>query len=295
MKSGDDVVAASLHEPLRELARFSFDFAPHFCDPAHGCTAYHRGWSTVRLFESGGKLPAGFDFFRRELLDLAAERGTGRLRVMLSGVADTGQAALVLQALRPEGIEPELVIVDRCRTTLEQHGLFLRLRGVAAEYWQADAVEVSVKPLDAILAHSFIAFIPKTRREALFQNWNRLLAPGGRVLVSDRFLQPGVEPRSPIPPEERKARLARLVAVLKDDGASGREIQEIADAAERLWDQSGTRPKMPVVDFRNSLAAAGLRLLREAADHGQQNVSPVAANALVELHPRIEAVLVRAP
>jgi SAM-dependent methyltransferase len=294
MNSSDHIVAASSQEPLRELARFSFDFAQHFCDPTHGCAEYHRGWSTVRLFESGGKLPAGFDFFRRELLDIAAERGTDRLRVMLSGVADTGIAALVLQALRPEGIEPEFVIVDRCRTTLEQHGLFFRLRGVTAEFLQADAVDVSVLPLDAILAHSFIGFIPVTRRDALFLNWNRLLAPGGRVLVSERFLRPGVEPRSPISREERKERLARLVAVLKDEGASGREIQEIADVAERLWDQSGTRPKMPVGDFRDSLAAAGLRLLREAADYGQQNVSPVAANASAELHPRIEAVLVRA-
>jgi SAM-dependent methyltransferase len=214
---------------------------------------------------------------------------------MLSGVADTGQAALVLQALRPEGIEPEMVIVDRCRTTLEQHGLFLRLRGVAAEYRQADAVEVSVPPVDAILAHSFIGFIPAARREALFRNWNRLLAPGGRVLVSERFQQPGVAPRTPISPEERKVRMARLVAVLEDEGASSREIKEIADAAERLWDQSATRRKMPVGSFRDSLAAAGLRLLRETADYGQQNVSPVAASASVDLHPRIEAVLARAP
>lgn len=294
MVASGDVVAVSSQEPLRELARFSFDFAPHFCDRTHGCTAYHRGWSTVRLLESGGTLPAGFDFFRRELLDLAAERGTGRLRVMLSGAADTGQAAMVLQALRPDGIEPSFVIVDRCRTTLEQHGLFLRLRGVEAEYLQADAVDVVVQPVEAILAHSFIGFIPETRREALFSNWSRLLAPDGRVLISERILQPGVEPRSPISRDERKARLARLVAVLKDEGASVREIQEIADVAERLWDQSGKRRKMPEDVFRNSLAAAGLRVLREAANYGQENVSPVAASAAAELHPRIEAVLVRA-
>jgi SAM-dependent methyltransferase len=294
MISSGDVSAASAQEPLRELARFSFDFAPHFCDPAHGCTAYHRGWSTVRLHESGGKLPSGFEFFRRELLDLAAERGTGRLRVMLAGVADTGLATLVLQALRPEGVEPELVVVDRCRTTLEQHGIFLRLRGVTAEYLQADAVDVSVLPVDAILAHSFIGFIPEARREALFLNWNRLLVPGGRVLVSERFLQAGVEPRSPISSDERTARLARLVAVLEDEGTSSREIQEIAEAARRLWDQSGARRKMPVDVFLDSLVGAGLRLLREAADHGQQNVSPIATNALAEHHPRIEAVLVRA-
>jgi hypothetical protein len=213
---------------------------------------------------------------------------------MLSGAADTGQAALVLQALRPAGIEPEFVIVDRCRTTLEQHGLFLRLRGVTAEYRQADAVDVSVLPVDAILAHSFIGFIPEARREALFVTWNRLLAPGGRVLVSERFLQAGVKPRSPISPEERKARMARLVAVLEAEGASSREVQEIAVAAEGLWDQSGKRRKMPVDVFRNSLAAAGLRVLREAADQGPENVSPVATNDLAELHPRIEAVLVRA-
>lgn len=293
METAGDVMSVSWAEPLQELARFSFDFAPHFCDPAHGCTAYHRGWSTVRLVESGGKLPAGFEFFRQELLDLAALRGSGRLRVMLSGAADTGQAAMVLQALRPEGIEPEFVIVDRCRTPLEQHGLFLRLRNVTAEYLQADAVEVTAAPVDAILAHSFIGFIPEPRREALFRNWNRLLASDGRVLLSERLLQPGTDQRSPISPEERTSRRGRLVVVLQAEGSSSREIQAIADAAEGLWDQSGRRVKMATDVFRSSLAAAGLRVLREVADLGLQNVSPVAPIASVEKYPRIEAVLVR--
>jgi SAM-dependent methyltransferase len=295
MVAGGELMAASVEEPLRELARFSFDFAPHFCDPAHGCVAYHRGWSMVRLLESGGKLPAGQDFFRRELLDLAAERGTGRLRVMLSGAADTGQAALVLQSLRPHGIEPEFVIVDRCRTTLEQQGLFLRLRGVTAEYHQADAVEVSVAPVDAIIAHSFITFIPETRRQALFANWNRNLAPGGRVLLSERFLQAGVAPRRPISPDERKARLSRILASLESEGTTGQERQKVVAAVEGLWDQSGKRPKMPAGLFRENLAAAGLAILREAADYGQENLSPIATKDAPELHPRIEAVLVRAP
>lgn len=294
MEPSDAIVVASWHEPLRELARFSYDFAPHFCDPAHGCTAYHRGWSTVRLHESGGALPAGLDFFQRELRELAADRGTCRLRVMLSGAADTGQAALVLRALRPFGIEPEFVIVDRCHTTLEQHRLFFTLRSVTAEYRHVDAVDVAVPAVDAILAHSFIGFIPESQREALFSNWNRLLAPKGRVLVSERFLQAGMEPRSPILPEERTARLERLKSVLEVEGASSREIREISEAAERLWDQSGKRRKMPEQLFRNSVAAAGLRVLRYMADHRQQNVSPVAPNALVERHPRVEAVLVRA-
>jgi hypothetical protein len=186
------------------------------------------------------------------------------------------------------------VIVDRCRTTLEQQGLFLRLRGVTAEYHQADAVEVSVAPVDAIIAHSFIGFIPEARRQALFANWNRNLAPGGRVLLSERFLQPGVAPRIPISPDERKARLARVLAALESEGTTGRELQKIVEAVEGLWDQSGARPKMPADMFPVHLAAAGLKVLRETADYGQENLSPIATKDAPELHPRIEAVLVRA-
>jgi hypothetical protein len=186
------------------------------------------------------------------------------------------------------------VIVDRCRTTLEQQGLFLRLRGVTAEYHQADAVEVAVAPVDAIIAHSFITFIPEARRQALFANWNRNLAPGGRVLLSERFLQPGVAPRIPISPDERKARLAGVLATLEGEGTTGVERQKVVEAVERLWDQSGTRPKMPAGLFRESLMAAGLAVLRETADYSQGNVSPIATKDAPELHPRIEAVLVRA-
>jgi SAM-dependent methyltransferase len=294
MEAYSQDLGGAWHEPLRELARFAFDFAPHFCDPAHGCTAYHRGWSTVRLYESDGALPAGFAFFRQELLDLAGLRGTGRLRVMLSGAADTGQAALVLKALRPEGIEPEFVIVDRCRTTLEQHRLFFGLMGVTAEYVQADAVSVSVMPVDAILSHSFIGFIPESQRGALFANWNRLLAPGGRVLLSERFWPAGVEQRRPIDPAERAMRRDRLVARLEAEGAGAREIDEVVSASERLWDLSGKRRKMSDDEFRNSLRDVGLRVLREAADLGQHSVSPIAPNALSERYPRVEAVVVRA-
>lgn len=294
MTAQGSLETALWHEPLRELAGFTFDFAPHFCDPAHGCEPYHKAWSTVRLYESGGALPAGIDFFRRELLDMAARLGTGRLRVMLSGAADTGFSTLVLQALRPAKIEPEFVIVDRCRTTLEQHRVFFGLRGVTAEFHQSDAVSVAVPPVDAILAHSFIGFIPKPQRLGLFSNWNRLLAPNGRVLLSERFLPDGTDPRSPVSAAERQHRLDRLVSNLQDEGAGEAKVADIAKAAGRLWDLSGLRQKMTMADFRSGVAEAGLRIVHEAADSGANNVSPVAPNANAERYPRVEAALAKA-
>lgn len=282
--------AAQGHEPLGILARFAYDFAPHLCDPAHGCRDYHRGWSLLRQFEARGALPLGLDFFRRELGALAARLGQDRLRILISGAADTGQAAMLIEALRPAGIVPEFVAVDLCATPLMQQRLFLGMAGLRAEFHQADAVTVDVAPVDAIVSHSFIGFVPVPRRQALIANWARLLRPGGRLLVTERMApRIGLQPGWP-DPEERAARRAALAARLAAEDLAEGDRQGMLAAADRLWDLTGQRHRMGLPEFRAALEAAGLTLLSLAENAEAGSVSPIAARAAAVGRPRHEAV-----
>jgi SAM-dependent methyltransferase len=285
-----DSVAAQGHEPLGILARFAYDFAPHLCDPAHGCTDYHRGWSLLRHHEAQGALPLGLAFFRRELGALAERLGQDRLRILISGAADTGQAAMLVEALRPLGIAPEFVAVDLCATPLMQQRLFLAMAGIPAEFHQADAVTVEVAPVDAVVSHSFIGFVPVPRREALVANWARLMRPGGRLVLSERLA-----PRSALMPAwpdpgEREARRAALARRLADADLSEGDRQGMLRAADRLWDMTGQRVRMGLPEFRAALDAAGLRLLSLEERAGGDSVSPIAARATAANRPRHEAV-----
>ncbi|MBC7604047.1 MAG: hypothetical protein H7255_15480, partial [Ramlibacter sp.] len=149
--------SACAFEPLDRLARFSWDWAPSLCNPAHGCLDYHRSWSLVRLLELGGALPAGLEFFTRELAEIA--RGPSR-RVLVSGGADTGLAAMTIAAFRAEGCDPDLVFVDRCATTARQNALLAAHLGLAMEVQVRDAAEVCCDPVDAVVAHSFLHLLP---------------------------------------------------------------------------------------------------------------------------------------
>lgn len=109
-------------ERLPALAQFALDRANDLCKPHLGCRAYHKAWTMLRLHESAGALPYGLDFVGEEI---AAAVGPRRLCVMLSGAAETGQAALVLSAAAAKGIAIDLTVVDICQTPLGQPALYL--------------------------------------------------------------------------------------------------------------------------------------------------------------------------
>lgn len=284
---------ATRTEPLAALAQFALDHADSLCDPQHGCRAYHKAWTMLRLHEAGGALPFGRDFLRRELAASAAAAGPRPLRVLLSGAADTGLPALVQSALADAGVAAELVVVDICRTPLGQIAQYLDGTGQKLTLLHADAVTVETAPVDVIVAHSFLSFVAPERREALVANWARLLLPGGRVLVLERFSPtPGLQIAWP-DPNERADRRAVLHAALVAEGMTDPMIALRMEAADGMWDLTGKRFRMSPEQFRAAIEGAGLTLARTDLVHSEHNVSPVQSKVVARERPRTLAVAVK--
>lgn len=258
-------------EPLRRLARFTFDWAPALCDPAHGCTDYHRAWSTLRLLDLEGAIPAGWPFLQRELRALAGR--DGHLRVLVSGAADTGLPAVVASAL-PADDTATLVLTDRCETTLAQNRLFARHLGRSFETHRCDAREIACDPVDAVVAHSFLIFFPPAMQAEVLAAWARVLKPGGLLLMSNRLARAPGERRAERDPSGVPARLDTLRERAPSLGWVGEDLDALLEVARQFW----TRPPMQVLTedgLRGMLDAAGFDLLRIDYDEGDAPTGPL--------------------
>jgi SAM-dependent methyltransferase len=283
-------LSIEMEEPLTKLARFSFDWAEVLCDPSHGCMPYHRTWSTIRLLESNGAEPAGGDFFGRELAATAQE---GSCRILLSGAADTGLAAMVLHQLRPVGVEPELVLIDRCETTLEQNRLFARTAGFSLETHRADIRDCACAPVQAVVVHSVLNFFHRSARQQVVDSWARNLQPGGRLLLSQRLLSEKDRTRAPRDSAEIEQRLSVVeeAAVAADFSASS--MAELKTAVEALWNQPLHEDRTTYSDLADMLKHSNLTIVGSQQHHTRNSVSPLAAADSVQTIPRYEIVAVR--
>jgi hypothetical protein len=286
-----DLAVFPVDEPLAELAGFAFDWAHCLCDPKAGCFHYHRAWSIVRHIEVGGALPSGEAFFGRALRGLARD---GRIRVLLSGAADTGLAAMVLKTLRPHGIEPEMVLVDRCLTTLEQNRLFARHAGFRLQTIQMDAAVLDVPAVDAIVVHSFLGFFAPESRQPVVDMWARNLARHGRVLISNRLSTGEGTPRPAADPAALARRKAMVAANATALGYSPARAAKIAAAAEALWQVRHGNPQLGEAEMMGLLDRAGLAVVEMQKDPTGNTVSPIIMDADAKRRDRAEMVVAHA-
>ncbi len=276
-------------EDLVDLAGFAFQSAPSTCDPADGCMAYHRAWSLVRQLESNARPPEGGAFFTRELRKLASSGGT--VRVLVSGAADSGLPSHVARAYAGTGQKFTLVVVDRCRTPLAQIERYAASIGAEIETTRATLDQIDIEPVDAILAHSFLSFIPTKELPALFAAWSRSLRQGGVVLMSQR-MQPEDQPYTPRNPAAHLAkRREDLIATLAKGNPFPLSQDQILQAAEGLWlNPMGGVPAYEQV-IRQVGDAVGLRLESIDLDEGKTSLSPFVMKTDAVRRARAELVM----
>jgi hypothetical protein len=277
-------------EALPALARFAYDWAPTLCNPDHGCTHYHRIWSMVRLLESDGALPEGTAFFDAEIPKVARD---GVARIILSGGADTGLMTLAINACGRAGITPDITMIDRCATPLQQCSLFARQIGVSFLPIQGTLDTLDVAPADAILAHSFMPFLPRELWGDLFASWSRNLRRGGKVLMSQRLVAPGRTYVKDINPEILNARAQRLKDAFLRAQPIGVSADEIVATAQHLWMHPLSGRGVSEQDIRDLCAASDLSVEAMSVDADQQSVSPSVACLRSEVRFRTGIVLVK--
>lgn len=248
-------------EPLLPLARFAFDWADILCDASHGCAQYHRMWSVSRLLEYGGALPAGADFFRREL---AAASSDGKVHVIISGGADTGLMAIAVEGARKSNLEIHVTAVDRCKTPLEQMRLYGEACGVRVDVHACTLDKLPADlGADVIVGHSILQFIPPDKRNDVFSAWKAALRPGGRIILWQRLDRPFVPIKQAWNPEEMRQHQDEFGKRMDNTdvlGAFGSR-DAILDAARAFWQTPLIRYEVKSEDVRSLALANDLSLL----------------------------------
>ena len=110
--------------------------------------------------------------------------------MLISGSADYGMLARVIHAWRRAGREPDITLVDLCRTPLELNRWLAQRERVQLNTVQGDIRNYECdRPFDLVCTHSFIGQF-KDQRRVLTAAWRNLLRPGGRIVTSAR-VRPG--------------------------------------------------------------------------------------------------------
>ena len=113
--------------------------------------------------------------------------------------AGAGAFTLALRDLA--GPEAEIVAVDRDRSSLRslRDAMDRRFPGTRLRLVEADfSGELSLPPLDGILAANAIHFVPWRGQAALLRRWRDYLNPGGRLIVIEYDADAG-NPWAPYP------------------------------------------------------------------------------------------------
>lgn len=278
-------------EPLAPLARFAFDWANTLCDPNHSCSSYHRMWPFVRLIETGGALPAGQEFFHREVQTCSRD---GKVHAIISGGADTGVMALAVEGALKDGLDLRITAVDRCRTPLEQ----MRLYG-AANSIEVDIHAITLDQIpagldaDIILGHTILTQIPAEGHLAVFQAWSDALRPGGRIVMSQRLATHDETSHPRWTPDlvatRRQGLQAKLEAMETPNLSASKET--ILDAAEHFWTRAHNRSNVFEEEIYAHAEVTNLRVLQMEPIMDTSTVSPFSFTKLVTQRLRYEIVL----
>ena len=187
--SGPDGIAA-MNSILAESAPLARDWSKRFCwqNPADGtrCDWYHGSWQTLRLLGIVNTLTSHAELYVEALRRLA--RSGDFERIFLSGSADYGLLAIVLDAYQREGIRPDVTLIDRCETPLKLSRWYAESFGYAVNTVRCDLTAFRSKlPYDIVCAHSLLSCVPREGHGEIVETWRRQLRPGGLLLMVNNF------------------------------------------------------------------------------------------------------------
>lgn len=250
-----DTSGPMIKEPLKDLADFAFEQAPDLCDPAIGCQGYHRFWSMLRLVQLDGKLPRGAGFFGPQLRRVANEKG--QVRVLLAGSADTGLTCLIASQALEEGLEPSLIVVDRCATPLALNRRFADAEGLILETYQGQLQALEGLGVDAVITHNMMGFNDDDGRADILRAIGRTLRPGGRLVSIERLADTRQEKSA----QDRANLLAMFEASLRKRGTNAENFAHLSAAAKVFWETNLNAGAYPESRYRAHVAAAGLSVV----------------------------------
>lgn len=259
-------------EPLEEAAKLAWDKAPDLCGP--GCMAYHRTWSLTRLLSAGGVAPAGAGFYANGLTDA---RALDAPRVLISGGADTGLMALAVQSMGDAAARTEFVFADICATPGAQNTMMAAQLGLKLTTIQTDILALDIAPVDAILSHSFVSFLPREKRKDLVAVWADHLRPGGVALVTSSVAAKDGQARKPKDPARLDARAQRLGKLATEWGMAARDVAVFEALLREDPMPRSLEGHWTEAQFRAAFDAAGLALDLVAFDAAKTTAGPLNA------------------
>jgi SAM-dependent methyltransferase len=256
-----------IDEPLELSAPLARQLASRLCrkNPATGesCEWDHGFWQYLRILRLAASPKRQADFYREAFEQLADSSGS-RPRILISGAADYGMLALVLEAFRERGIEPQVTVVDMCETPLALNRWFAERESIEIHTHCSDMLSyTSDVPFDLICAHSFFGQFSPAQRPALLTNWHTLLRPGGAV-VTVAPIRPGAtrELYGFTPAQAAAFCAAALRRATEMRGALDIEPEEALRGAQRTASQRRGYSVTSLEEIRSLFEQAGFIMQR---------------------------------
>ncbi|MGI9388970.1 MAG: hypothetical protein ACR2O1_02840 [Boseongicola sp.] len=162
---------------LSEIAPMMADIGAQQC--GDGCREYHRAWGYLRLFAA---LPAVGRDHEVLLTTLRAQIQQDRRRILISGAADAGILAYVIEAFRLEGATGKITVVDTCGTPLSINSWYGTRSGWPIETWCGPIQDFDGRGFDVVVSHNFLNSIAPEDRRAVCTAWRGALDEGGRAV-----------------------------------------------------------------------------------------------------------------
>jgi hypothetical protein len=279
-------------EDLPALASRAYELALELCG---ACANYHIYWPARRAAGIVGGADADRVAVVAQVAAIAGrnKRGSSRkFELLIAGAADSGILSACVEGLFRAGGRAlidsiRFTIVDLCATPLQLCSDYARMHGLDLDTVRADlASYLPDRPLDLVVAHSVLAFMPVSERAGLLDRMAGWLGKDGEILLSanmarrsraerDRRFEDEIEPRI------RAAIAEGALALREDEAAFLARCRNRHDGIR--YDRSGFET---ISHFRCFVEQAGLQ-----AGHVER-VNP-GAGANGGSRPRLVAVLTR--